>query len=285
MMNPVFKNPSLQKNFSEKGYVVMPLLDEAEVQKLLRLFELHKNQYQSPFHTSHFSTDKNYKQQVNDSIIKTVFPKTKVLMVDYRPVFGNFMIKNPGSDYFMPLHADWTYADEDQFRSIAIWIPLVDTDEMNGCLGVIEGSHKVLNKIRGPRIQQSSYRNDKTWVKKFGKLLPVKAGHAVIYDHALMHYSPPNRSGEIRPALNLSMVPEEAEVIHYCIPEGATEIEVYSVKENSFYINYDNYQRPETNSLIKTLPADTVMWIDGKMDNFGMKKKGVVQKVLDLFSL
>lgn len=277
-MKAVFKNPIVQKTFWEEGYVMTPLLDEAEIEKLLRLFREHAAQYQTAFHTSHFSTDKQYKQAVNDAIIETVFPKIQDRLLGFRPIFGNFMIKNPGSDYFMPLHADWTYVDEDQFRSIAIWIPLVDTSRENGCLGVIDGSHRLMNKIRGPRIQQSSYQHDKSWVKQCGKLLPMKAGYAVIYDHALLHYSPANTTDSVRPALNLSLVPEGAEIIHYCIPEGAAEIEVYSVKDAAFYINYDNYQRPETNSLIKTLPPDSVEWIDDRMEKFVQAKRDVVAK-------
>jgi len=267
-MVPIFKNPSLQTSFSEQGYVTMPLLDEADTEKLLQLFNRHSEQYQTPFHTSHFSTDKHYKRQVNDAITEIVFPKAESLLANCRPIFANSMIKNPGSDYFMPLHADWTYVDENLFRSVAIWVPLVDTSKENGCLGVIEGSHKVLNKIRGPRIQQSSYEHDRDWVKQLGKLLPMKAGGAVIYDHALLHFSPPNKTAFVRPALNLSIVPKDAEIIHYCIPEGASVIEVYRVDDPGFYISYDNFQRPETNSLIRTLPVNSVEWIDSRMEKF-----------------
>ncbi len=268
-MAPVFKNPLIQQSFSEPGYITLPLLDETDIEKLLQHFNRHSGQYQTPFHTSHFSTDKHYKREVHDAITEIVFPKVEPLLADYRPAFANFMIKNPGSDYFMPLHADWAYVDENLFRSVAVWIPLVDTTEENGCLGVIEGSHKVMNIIRGPRIQQSSYEHDKDWVKRWGKLLPMKAGEAVIYDHALLHYSPPNRTASIRPAINLSIVPKAAEIIHFCIPEGAAEIEVYRVDDCSFYMNYDNFKRPESNSLIRTLPANSVEWIDSRMEKFG----------------
>jgi ectoine hydroxylase-related dioxygenase (phytanoyl-CoA dioxygenase family) len=178
------------------------------------------------------------------------------------------MIKNPDKKIFMPLHADWTYVDENQYRSMSVWVPLVDTDENNGSLGVIAGSHRVMNKIRGPRIRQSSYDHDKLWTQKYGKLLPAKAGTAVIYDHALMHFSPPNYSSIPRPAINLSLVPDEAQAIHYCIPEGAHDIEKYEVNDKSFYMEYDNFQRPRRQKPIEHLPVDSVKWIDEKMNNF-----------------
>lgn len=285
MMKPVFANHKTQKIFSERGWISTPLLEQPQIARLWSLFDKYVSQYRTPFHTTHFSSDKQYKRQVNDAIIDNVFPKVEPLLLDCRPIFGNFMIKKAENNYFMPLHADWAYVDEENFRSIAVWIPLIDTDEINGSLGVIEGSHNIVNRIRGPRIRQSSYERDMSWVERFGKLLPMKAGSAIIYDHALLHYSPPNRSAYPRPAINLSIVPSEAEIIHYCIPEGADEIEVYRVQESDFYINYDNYQRPETNSLIKTLRADSVTWIDERMENFGRKKLSRMQKLRRFFSV
>lgn len=271
-MTSVFKKEFYQNEIHEKGFVQIPLLSEFDVKELLLFFEQQNANIKEPFHTSHFSTNKNYKQATHDIICKTVFPALEPLLNNFIPIFGNFMVKQAEPTIFMPLHADWTYVDENKYRSIAIWIPLVDTDEENGCLGVIEGSHRIMNKIRGPRIQQSSYTHDKEWVKKTGRLLPVKAGCAVIYDHALLHYSPPNRSGKIRPALNLSLVPKEAEVIHYCIPEGGNEIELYKVENPQFYIHYSNFQRPETGKLIEKLPTSIVAFIDEKITFFVNQK-------------
>ena len=279
-MRNIFKDTTLQKNFENKGYVEIPLLDAADILQLNNVYLQHKEQYGQPFHTSHFSNEIDYKRQVNDTITKVVFPKLEPFLENYKPIFGNLMIKHGMNDYFMPLHSDWTYVNEDEFRSIAAWISLVDTDEKNGCLGVIEGSHKVISKIRGPRIQLSGYVHDKEWVKKFGKLLPVKAGHAIIFDHALMHYSPANNTSQTRPALNLSMVPADAGVMHYCIPEGSSEIEMYRVDNSEFFLNYSNFQKPGTNSLIRTLPANTVALVDEKMEKFTpFKKKNLLERI------
>lgn len=267
-MASIFNKEEYQREIETKGYVQIPLLSESSVKKLRLFYEEQTANITEPFHTTHFSTDKAYKQATHDIICQEVFSAAKPLLKGIIPIFGNFMVKQANLAVFMPLHADWTYVDENKHRSIAIWISLVDTDEENGCLGVIEGSHKIMNKIRGPWIQQSSYTYDKIWVKTVGKLLPTKAGTAIIYDHALLHFSPPNRSGKIRPALNLSLVPENADIFHYCVPEGANDIEVYKVENSRFYIHYNNFQRPETQSLIGTLPASTVNFIDDKMNSF-----------------
>jgi hypothetical protein len=159
--------------------------------------------------------------------------------------------------------------DELEFCSAAIWIPLIDVNEENGCFGLVEGSHRVTNIIRGPGIKQSSsLERDKVWEKRHGKLIPMKAGDAIIYNHALLHYSPPNKTKAARPALNLSMVPLTADWIHYCKPEGAAQIEMYEVAEPNFYMAYNNFQRPETGILIRTLSPDIIKYIDAKMDWF-----------------
>lgn len=267
-MTQIFKSEEYQKEISEKGFVQTPLLSEFSVKELLLFFEQQNVNITEPFHTSHFSTDKYYKQTTHDIISKIVFSAVEPLLNNFIPTFGNFMVKQADPNVFMPLHADWTYVDENKHRSIAIWIPLVDTNEENGCLGVIKGSHRIMNKIRGPRIQQSSYAYDKEWVKVLGELLPTKAGSAIIYDHALLHFSPPNRSGKIRPALNLSLVPKDAEIIHYCIPEGEDDIELYKVEDTQFYIHYNHFQRPETGILAGKFSANAVPFIDDKINSF-----------------
>ncbi len=267
-MMHTFKDKEQQELFEQNGYVVLPLLHEAQLTALRQLYTAHEGEYSQPFHTTHFSQDTVYKKKVNDTITAIVAPALQALLNDYRPVFANFMIKHGMNDAFMPMHADWTYVDESKYRSVAAWISLVDVTEENGCFGVIRGTHRVSAPIRGPRIQQTSYQHDKDWVKAKGELLPMPAGSVIIFDHALLHYSPPNRTEVTRPALNISLVPAEARVMHYCIPEGANDIEVYAVEDNDFYIRYNNYQRPETGTLTGTIPAQSVGYIDDRMQQF-----------------
>jgi hypothetical protein len=182
------------------------------------------------------------------------------------------MIKNPDPNVSLDIHSDWTYVDEDRFQSLAIWMPLVDTNENNGTFGLVEQSHKVTNKIRGPLIIESSRNKNEYWAKKYGALLNMKAGDAVLYHHGLLHFSPPNKTNHTRPAINLTVVPKEADCIHYCIPEGASEIEMYAVEGTDFYLNYTHFQRPESTTLVKTKPTIQVKFIDSKMKNFRLKR-------------
>jgi ectoine hydroxylase-related dioxygenase (phytanoyl-CoA dioxygenase family) len=273
MPRAIFASTELNFDFQRKGYIVIrELLNKEEIQQLLLTYENFKQEALSPFHTTHFSTNKHYKKVSHEVISKTVFSKASKYLNEYRPLFGNFMIKNPDPNVSLDIHSDWTYVDEDRFQSLAIWIPLVDTNENNGTFGLVEQSHKVTNKIRGPLIIESSRNKNEYWAKKYGTLLNMKAGDAVLYHHGLLHFSPPNKTNQTRPAINLTVVPKEAYCIHYCIPEGASEIEMYAVEGTDFYLNYTHFQRPDHRLPAKFYPKSIIHPIDKKMNWFGIKK-------------
>jgi ectoine hydroxylase-related dioxygenase (phytanoyl-CoA dioxygenase family) len=273
-MLSVFQDTTLQDQFDEKGYIIVPsLLSPADIETLINLFSEYQTEYTSSFHTTHFSSNFDYKKKVHTLVSEIVFEEAKSLLKGFKPVFGNFMIKLPDPGVPMPLHADWSYVDESTARSIAIWVPLVDTDTQNGCIGVVEGSHTITNIIRGPNIKQSSsLETDAIWARKYGKLIPMKAGDAMIYDHRLLHFSPANKSDKVRPALNLSLVPEGIDVIHFYTPGDSDSIEKYSVPSSDFFIDYDSFQRPKSGSISALIPKDSVKYIDSKMKHYRLKR-------------
>ena len=283
MYPATFHDTLLQRDFDDKGYVILRgFLNTKDIEALLAVFSKFSDEYSGPFHTSHFSSNTAYKQKVHDTIKEVMFLKAAEYLNDFEPLFGNFMIKSPDPEVAMDLHADWAYVDEHKFRSAAIWIPLVDVDAQNGCLGIIEGSHKVTNAIRGPGIRQSARIHDNEWAKRYGKLIPMKAGDAIIYDHALLHYSPPNKTENIRPAINFSLKPASATPwLHYFQLEGTDEIELYSVDDPGFYIRYEHFQRPQTGQREKKLSTKEVEYIDGRMNAFW--KRHLLNKIKQLF--
>jgi ectoine hydroxylase-related dioxygenase (phytanoyl-CoA dioxygenase family) len=267
---PLFIDTKLEEAFSRYGYVILPnLLDRNDINVLTDTYQSFSSHISQPFHTSHFSNDVIYKRTIQSAIFDVVFPKIKNQLCDYSPVFANFMVKNPTGDNFLQLHADWAYTEEKEYRTASIWIPLVDVNKQNGCLGVIEGSHAFMNKVRGPGIQQNNFNRDKIWVKKYGKLLPVNAGDAIVFDHALLHYSLANETNSARPALNMSVVPRQAALLHYCIPDDTNEIEKYSVDNLDFFLLYENWKRPQLGQPVAYLQKSVVPFIDERMENYG----------------
>lgn len=272
MSELVFKNLKLNKQLTERGYVVAGMLPQSIVSKLFTFYSENPNNFSGEFHTTHFSIDVDYKQKVQRYIIETVRVYTEALFTDYYPIFANFMVKEAGGGNPMPLHADWTYVDETKASSFAMWIPLVDTDYENGCIGVVPYSHELSDNIRGPRILQWEFPANEKLIAEMGELIPMRAGQALIYNHRTLHYSPPNNSANIRPAINISLVKKGDEVIHYAMPEGEEEILKFKVNDESFFIDYDNFQMPRKGIVTERIRQDIPL-LNDKIDNFLAKRK------------
>ena len=263
MVKPILSDPQKNKSLIEFGYVVVNnFLTDGEITKLLNFYQKSPVRTNQTFHTTHFSKDVSYKNEVNECIILNVERSIEEHFIDYNAVFANFMIKEAGGNNPMPLHADWTYVDEDSSSSYAIWIPLVDTNINNGCIGVIPYSQHLSHNVRGPRILQWEHPANDILIGGMGRLLPMKKGQALIYNHRTLHYSPPNNSGRVRPAINISLVPEGEQIVHYTIPEEKNEILKFLVDDPLFFLDYDNFQMPKHGKIIAKIPTPIPVFND-----------------------
>ena len=247
MKRVVFKDAELEKSFQKFGFVKLPFLNKEEVNGLLLFYHNHNNAEINSrgFQSTHFSKNREYKRKVQAEIGQLFSTKLSALLIDYKFVFGNFMVKNIGQESRMPIHADWTYVNEDQFQSLGIWCPLVDTTTLNGVLGVVPYSHKLDKNLRGPKIPNSFQKLDQYIIDNYGKMIPTRAGEIILYDHRLLHFSPPNESQDARVAINVVATPMEAEIFHFTVLDKEDEFNEYHVKEINFYVEYDHFEKPD----------------------------------------
>ena len=49
------------------------------------------------------------------------------------------MIKKSDPEKLIPLHADWTYVNESNYASAAIWVPFVDVNDPEIIEGLAQG--------------------------------------------------------------------------------------------------------------------------------------------------
>lgn len=247
MRRVVFRNKEQEKSFQKFGFIKLPFLSKQEVKDLLLFYHKHNNAelHSSGFQSTHFSKNREYKRKVQTEIGQVFSGKLSTLLIDYKFVFGNFMVKNIGPESRMPIHADWTYVNEDQFQSLGIWCPLVDTTTLNGMLGVVPYSHNLDKNLRGPKIPNSFQKLDQYIIDNYGKMIPMKAGEIILYDHRLLHFSPPNESQDLRVAINVVATPLEAEIFHYTVLDREDEFNKYHVKEDNFYVEYDHFEKPD----------------------------------------
>ena len=280
----IFTDEKLSADFDIYGYVLLDLLPANKVKQLRDYYLANPNPFRAGFHTTHFTTDKDYKEKVHGAIASSLGPHVRQILPNYIAAFGNFMVKEAGGNNFMPLHADWTYVDETQFRSLSVWMPLIDTNPENGQLGVIPFSQNLSYHVRGPGIKQWMHPAEETLIHKMGKLLSLKAGQAIIYDHRLLHFSLSNNSGLIRPAVNLSLVPKHAPLIHYTVPEGESGVHLYEIDHLDFFIHYDNFKIPERGKLIR-VQEEPVPMLNSRIDAFIKKysNRGILERIMAWF--
>jgi hypothetical protein len=280
----IFQKQNLESQISKNGYVVLDVFSEKEIQIFTTLFNEFSEEIIEDFHSSHFSDKRNYKRKVNIEINQILKQKTSEILKSYEPIFSNFMVKRVSATNSMPLHADWTYVDESSLRSISCWIPLVDTTKENGALGVIPYSHLFKPNFRGPRIPSPFHDNNEFIIQKYGKLIPMKKGQCIFYDHRLLHFSPPNNSNKTRPAINVVFTPPEASIYHFLQTESSDETLKFTVSNLAFFTEYEHYKLPELYKDCKVIKQYIQNFSRKEIDTILKKNESIWQKIKGLFA-
>jgi ectoine hydroxylase-related dioxygenase (phytanoyl-CoA dioxygenase family) len=238
----IFREAQLNEQLATQGYVVIPFLEEAQVQQLRECYNRYKGN-SAYFHSTTFFPELETKKKASAEINEVFSAKVAEMFDGYQRLGASFLCKPTGAGGNMPVHQDWTVVDESQFGSYTIWVPLQDVDENNGTITVLDGSHKLTSTLRGPTLPVV-IKDIEPLIKANMKTLRMKSGEAFIFNHALIHASHLNVSGVDRLAVTLGLIPERAQLLFYHRNEK-NEIEKYEV-DNEFFMQYNNIgQKPE----------------------------------------
>lgn len=229
MSNIIFKNSSHATRFQEDGYIVMPFFCEQEIDKLKTIYDGINHNEEMLFESTSFIEDSAFKEIINRKVESIFNSKIEELFQDYKSLGTSFLTKRVGNNTTMPIHQDWTVVDEDNYSSITCWVPLVDTIYNNGAIQVIEGSHLFSKALRGPSVPISFEGLD---LSPFLKTIPLKAGEAIIFNHALIHSSHSNRSDNERVAVTFGLTQKEAQLLMYYSKKES--IEKWEMPDNMF---------------------------------------------------
>ena len=96
---------------------------------------------------------------------------------------------------WIPLHQDDGYGRLDPPLDVTVWTALTDTDEDNGCLQIVPGSHLQGVLDHGRAEANRALRE----VHAAGPIpVPLPSGHAVLFTGLTVHGSGPNHADQIR---------------------------------------------------------------------------------------
>jgi ectoine hydroxylase-related dioxygenase (phytanoyl-CoA dioxygenase family) len=220
---------------------VLPFLDENEVAVLNGKFDdMHPSASdQQGFVSGSYSNDLAYKKAASDAII-TIFRKHfERLFAGYQTFGAAFLYKTATAGSELGVHQDWTIVDEEKYVALNCWVPLTDINDTNGALHVMPGSHYTKHhSLRAPTIPFFFTGSEKEVI---ARTIPfyVKAGQAVILNQSVIHYSPANKSGNIRKAITAGVKTKGAPMtFHY--KTGDNTIEKFEMPED-FLISFENF--------------------------------------------
>ncbi len=249
----VFKSLKHKLAYQLNGYFVIEgFLDNKQLEQLHTFYEsLHLFAHTRVSSYGVYTNNKEdltaaQNKEIDAYITSVCMPSVQRYFKDYKVGGSIFLLKGKG-DESVPMHQDWNMVDEQESVSFAIWSPLVDVDENNGCLHVIPGSHRWFNNLRSSTIQ--SVFLPLNALSKSLKSIPIKKGDAVIYAHSLFHGSLPNKSTTTRPTVCLSALPINAKHINY-VKDG-DQVKVVDASTD-YYVARDN--TPEAAQTLKTIP-------------------------------
>ena len=269
MPKQVFKDSILEKEFNNKGYVVIPFLNYDEINYFKEKFFETINESGGPkigpnvdfnankeigYDFTFIDNSIDYKKKVFDIITQKFIAKANTYLLDYKPIIANYIRKKEGGGE-VPMHQNWAFVDEEKYTSVSVWVPLVDSNEKNGTLQIVDGSHKRFGQFRGPMVPWELRNLKQEIIGKHLTPMNVKAGQAVILDDSIVHYSDINKTPGLRLAIQLIMIPAEASSVHYHLDkdEDLHNIKVLQT-DVDFYTNFHPWLKPKGLKEIKQIP-------------------------------
>jgi Phytanoyl-CoA dioxygenase (PhyH) len=222
-MFPRLRDTEAQRRFAREGYAVFPLLDRelprlremvADIQATLRTDPRWQPR---GFDELMYVEDRELRRAVQSEVEWALLPRLAEHVHDPHILVSNVLVKAPApAANVVPPHQDYCVVDEPSgFEHAQVWVPLVDVNRVNGCLGVVPRTHRFSYPYRA--------QGDKTAFESFadrlsGELvhwLPLRAGEAVLFAGRTVHASDKNRSAHFRPSVACFLTPADAPLVHY----------------------------------------------------------------------
>lgn len=237
----IIRNDHSALELASNGYTIFPLLNPSDIEQLVAYYHNFQKEEPQHFYSSTHSPDHIFRRESSNFIKGIVAKRIESILDGYQLLGGAFVVKPANGKGLLPPHQDWNIVDERKTRSYNLWIPLTDVTIENGAVYVLEGSHHKLPSYRGPGIP-SLFKAIEPYVWKSLRPLPMTAGEALLYDHALLHASPVNQTEKVRLGVVCGIIPQN-QSMQLCYGKNG-HITSYAVTED-FFLDKDPAQGPE----------------------------------------
>jgi len=276
MLVPNFKNPLLENEINDKGYIVIPgFLPPAAVEQILDIYRMHHQECEVGCWNSLYDLPVGKGKMISDAITALVNPYLDQLFENYQFPVALFISKNPGRGHASHVHRDDSMHNENEYQYRQCWVPLVDITQDNGTLYVVPGSHKLFTDER-PMFAQWPYNHLRPRLEKEYAYLYPKAGDLVVYFDKTLHGSLLNTTGETRPVFQGGVMYKDAQPQFTRYNAERNEVERYAVDFDFFM--HKEYQQPVINPrypLISNEPFQVTPVTESDIDSFFGKQQAV----------
>ena len=215
-MEVKFTDPAHQAHYDEKGYVILDLLNEQELEECRAMAQQYIPTDAKGIYTNVFFLGYEENMAISQRFIEIFQPYLDKMMPNYKSLAATFIVKgaDPENTNFT-LHQDATVVDERTHTTLGLWVPIIDTTRINGGLCVLPGSNKdnpyTIRSAHSPSLEIPIDEE----IEPYVEYLDIKAGQGIIFSHQLFHGSPSNLSGQQRPIIHAGLVPKGVRYMYY----------------------------------------------------------------------
>ena len=123
----------------------------------------------------------------------------------------HYFCKLPGDGKAVSFHQDASYWGPTPAKTVTVWLALDDTDEENGAMKFLPGSHKVGHIPWKESSEESVLNQQIKDISMFDKPFSnnLKAGEYSLHSSLLVHGSPKNQSSRRRCGLTIRYAPQD----------------------------------------------------------------------------
>lgn len=223
-MGSLFKDKSLQEAYDIEGYANTCMLSSDEVSQFLA--ELAKLSPEGgfapsdsanialPYHVSFLDSNQDYRRGVFNLVSDYFASKVREVLPDYHILNTSLIVKPPRHGLF-PVHHDWSFLADHAGKCMTIWCPLIDTNTENGTIHLLPGSNKVIKEIQTPKIPCCFHAFREHIVERWLQPIPTLAGHALLWDNHMIHWSGKNHTDDPRIAVQITCIPVHSQPVYF----------------------------------------------------------------------